>query len=42
MARVYGVMIVVAIALFVPVFLMLDSLLAAIVLVPAALWVAAH
>jgi 1,4-dihydroxy-2-naphthoate octaprenyltransferase len=37
MARVYGVMIVVAIALFVPVFLMLDSLLAAIVLVPAAL-----
>lgn len=37
MARVYGVMIVVAIALFVPVFLMLDSLLAIIVLVPAAL-----
>lgn len=37
MARIYGVMIVVAIALFIPVFLMLDSLLAAIVLVPAAL-----
>lgn len=37
MARVYGIMIVVAIALFIPVFLMLDSLLAMIILVPAAL-----
>lgn len=37
MARVFGVMIVVAIVLFVPVFLMLDSVLAVLLLVPAAL-----
>jgi 1,4-dihydroxy-2-naphthoate octaprenyltransferase len=37
MAKVFGIMIVVAIALFVPVFLMLDSLLAAILIVPAAM-----
>lgn len=37
MARVFGVMILAALLLFVPVFLMLDSLLAVLLLVPAAL-----
>lgn len=37
MAKVFGIMVVVAIVLFVPVFLMLDSLLAAILIVPAAM-----
>lgn len=37
MAHAYGVLVVIAIALCVPLFLMLDSLLAVLVLVPAAL-----